>query len=298
QPPGKLASTIGDHDHPGFSHTLEASGEIRRIAYDRRLQRGTRADHVSDHDYASRNAYAGTKRACGARDSIQAADALDEGQARAHRPFGIVFVRAGVAKIDQYPIAKIAGHEAAEPGGQTPHTGVKCGDDLTQVFRIEPRPKRRRPDQVGKHDRKVPTLDRRHYRRSRSRLTEASGLGHLSSTAVGTKRLVRRVLAAAGARAPRQRRSAIAAELSSVRDVHAAAWADHATFLFRTVGDLRCILSEHRSASGWSDRCRVTKRPLSMAARGPTQAGGTQTYAQDTKIFALRRVIVRLGSVL
>jgi len=35
-----------------------------------------------------------------------------------------------------------------------------------------------------------------------------------------------------------------------------------------------------------------------MAARGRIQAGGTQTYAQDTKIFALRRVIVRLGSVL
>src|SRR5262249_31492358 len=247
QPPGKPASTIGDHDHVGFSHTLEASGEIRRIAYDRRLQRGTRADHVSDHDYASRNAYAGIKRAGGAGDSIQAADGLDDGQARAHRPFGIVFVRARVAKIDQYPIAQIAGHEAAEPGGQTLHTGVECGDDLTQVLRIEPRPKRRRPDQVGKHDRKVPALGRRHDRRSRSRLTRASELGHLSSTAVGTKRLVRRVLAAAGATLPRQRRSPVAAELSSVRDVRAATGADHATFLFRTVSNVRCILSEHRS---------------------------------------------------
>jgi hypothetical protein len=46
----------------------------------------------------------------------QSADRLDHRKPSAHRPFGVVLMRLGIAEIYQYPIAHVLGDKAVEAG--------------------------------------------------------------------------------------------------------------------------------------------------------------------------------------
>ncbi len=233
QAAGEPASAVGNHDHVGLRHALQASGKVGRVAHDRRFQRGARADHVSNDHQAGRDADPRAQRPGRTSDGIEPPDRFDDREARTHRSFGIVLMRVGIAEIDQYAVAEIAGDETAEPRRQSGDAGMIRRDDLAQIFGIKPATKPGRVDEVGEHHRKLAALRCRRLRLSRSGLALAGGFDRLrGGPAVGTEAFVRWILAAAIATLPGQRRTTVAAELPGICNAHTTAWAVHATFSF------------------------------------------------------------------
>ena len=152
---------------------LQPGGEVRRLADDRVLLRGTLADQIADHDQpggdADPHAQSLSRR--------QSADRLDEREAGAHRPLGVVLVRLRVAEIDQHPVAHVLGDKAVEAGDRLGDRAVVGADDLAQVLGVEPRRERGRADQIAEHHRELPAFgvdlsERRRGQMSRSPLTE------------------------------------------------------------------------------------------------------------------------------
>jgi hypothetical protein len=64
-------------------------------------------------------------------------------------------MRLRIAEINQYAIAHVVGDKAVEPGNNFGYSVVICGDDLAQIFGIEPRRKRGRADQIAEHHRQL-----------------------------------------------------------------------------------------------------------------------------------------------
>ena len=64
-------------------------------------------------------------------------------------------MRLRIAEINQYAIAHVVGDKAVEPGDNFGYSVVICGDDLAQIFGIEPRRKRGRADQIAEHHRQL-----------------------------------------------------------------------------------------------------------------------------------------------
>jgi len=74
---------------------------------------------------------------------------LQQAQPRPDRPLGVVFVRHGVAKIDQHAIAQVLGQIAIK---LVDHLGTELmigAHHLAVLFGIQPCGERRRADQVA-----------------------------------------------------------------------------------------------------------------------------------------------------
>ena len=132
QPP----SAGRDHHRVRLRQSLQAGGEVRRLADDRLLLCRARTDQIADHHQPS-----------GDPDSrlqldgfdIEAADRIDRAQPGPDRPFSIILMCSREAKIDQYAVAHVPGDEAIEPGDDFGDGAVIGGDDLAQILGIEPR---------------------------------------------------------------------------------------------------------------------------------------------------------------
>jgi hypothetical protein len=90
---------------------------------------------VADHHYASRDADAHRERFRGAR--LESGNSGNDIKPRPHCSLGIVFVRAGIAEIGQYPVAPELGEEAVIGSRDTGAGGVIAIDHGAHVFRIE-----------------------------------------------------------------------------------------------------------------------------------------------------------------
>jgi hypothetical protein len=89
---------------------------------------------------------------------IQHAEGFDHPETGTHGAVGIVFVRPGIAKIHQQPIAEILGDMAIKVLDDLRTGGVIGLDDLAQVFRVELSGKRRGVDQVTEEHRELTAL--------------------------------------------------------------------------------------------------------------------------------------------
>ena len=85
-------------------------------------------------------------------------DGPDQRERRAHGIFRVVFIRLGIAEIDQDAVAHIFGDIAAEPGDDVGRAGVVGGNDLAQILRIKPGGERGRADEIAEHHRDLAAL--------------------------------------------------------------------------------------------------------------------------------------------
>ena len=62
---------------------------------------------------------------------------LDDPQPGPHRPLGVIFVRQGVAEVDQEPIAEVLGDMPLEAGDHFGAGGLIGLHHLAQLFRVK-----------------------------------------------------------------------------------------------------------------------------------------------------------------
>jgi hypothetical protein len=133
---------------------LQASRQVRRLADDAALLRRAGADQVTDHD-KSRGDAEPRLQSLG---KVEAGDRRYDRKPGPHRPLGVVFMRLGVAEINQDPVAHIFGDKTFEAGDGIGDGAMIRPDDLAQIFRIEACGQRGRTDEVAKHHRELSTL--------------------------------------------------------------------------------------------------------------------------------------------
>ena len=68
---------------------------------------------------------------------IQPLHGVQDAQARAHGPLGVVFVGLGVAKVHQQPIAQILGDSPVKALEHLDASGLIGEHHLAEVFRVE-----------------------------------------------------------------------------------------------------------------------------------------------------------------
>ena len=99
------------------------------------LAQRTLAAEVADHHHAARDADAHRERLRGVR--LQLRNRGNDFEPRPHGSLGIVFVRAGVAEIGQYPVTPEIAEEAVVGLHDAGAGGVIGIHHSTHVFRIE-----------------------------------------------------------------------------------------------------------------------------------------------------------------
>jgi hypothetical protein len=143
-------------DHgPGFGKTLQARGEVRRIAEHRPFLCRALADHVDD-DEAGGNADPRVERDLGAE--LEAADRYNQRQPGANRTLRIILMRGRIAEIDQHAIAEVACDKAAKTPHLCRHLAVISGNHCPQILGIELRRECGRADEVAEPDGHMPAL--------------------------------------------------------------------------------------------------------------------------------------------
>ena len=126
-------------------------------------------------------------------------------------------MRLRIAEINQHAVAHIFGDIAAEAGDHLGDAFVIGGDDLAQIFRIEPGRQRGRADQIAEHHRDLAALGRvrgaRDGRCGAGRGGRAAGAASPSlAPHCAQKREPGRIGVAAGGAAQRLRRAALRAK--------------------------------------------------------------------------------------
>ena len=83
---------------------------------------------------------------------------LDDPQPGPHRPLGVIFVRQGVAEVDQEPIAEVLGDMPLEAGDHFGAGGLIVLHHLAQLFRVELARQARRVHQITEQDGELPSF--------------------------------------------------------------------------------------------------------------------------------------------
>jgi hypothetical protein len=97
---------------------------------------------------------------------VQHLHGLNNPQAGAHRPLGIVFMRLRKAKIDEQAIAEVLGNITVEALDDGSTGGLIGADHVPQVFGIELAGEFGRVRQVTEHHRELAAFGVRRIRRS------------------------------------------------------------------------------------------------------------------------------------
>jgi hypothetical protein len=125
----------GDDNRPWLGQGLKAGCKVRRVPDHSVLPQRTLAAEVADHHQAGRDANADRERFRGAR--LEPRNSGNDIEPCPHGSLGIVFVRVGIAKIGQYPVASELSQEAVV-GSRDPGAGGVIGiDHGAHVLRIE-----------------------------------------------------------------------------------------------------------------------------------------------------------------
>jgi hypothetical protein len=149
-PPGGVGNNQGAR--PG--QRLQTGGEVWGFADDTSLLRGAGTNKIANDDEAAGDADPNVQR-LGRGDP---ADRVDDREPGASRALGIVFVRLGIAEINQHAIAHILGDKTAKAADGVGHAAMVGADDLAQILRIEACRQRCRTDQITEHHRQLPPL--------------------------------------------------------------------------------------------------------------------------------------------
>ena len=154
----EVPGRIGDNDHARLGDTLQPSCEIGRLAHDGVALPRAFADQVAHHDHAGSDADAGLqilrrgRRRCRTRHTrLQPRGRGRDGQCRAHRTLGVVFMRSRPAEIGEHAVAEELRDMALEARDLAGHCVLVRANQLAHVFRVELGGQRRRADQVDKH---------------------------------------------------------------------------------------------------------------------------------------------------
>ena len=169
------ARAVGDDNRVRFGKPLKPCRKIRGLTDDRLFLGGALTEQITD-DYEARGD-TDTHLQRGRLARIELGHGFDQGEARAHRLFGVLLMCLRVTEISQHAVTEILGNKAAGPGDHLGATAVIGADDVAQLLRIEPRRQCRGTDEVGEHDREL----------------AAFGFGSLAAGAVGLDRMFGRV---------------------------------------------------------------------------------------------------------
>ena len=93
------------------------------------------ATEVADHHYTGRDANANRERFRGRR--VEPRNSGNDIESRPHAALGIVFVRAGIAEIGQYPVPPELREEAVIGSRDTSTGGMIGIDHGAHVLRVE-----------------------------------------------------------------------------------------------------------------------------------------------------------------
>jgi hypothetical protein len=165
QPADLPARRFGNDERVRRGQGLHPGGEVRGLADDPALLRGTLADQIADHGEPGGDAEPHAQ----ILPRRQLADRLDHRKPSAHRPLGIVLMRLRIAEIDQHSVAHILGDKPVEAADRVGHGPVVVADQLPQIFRVELRRQRRRANQIAEHDGELPAFGVDWRRRDGSR---------------------------------------------------------------------------------------------------------------------------------
>ena len=149
QPPGRLA----DDDAAGRGKRLQPGRKVRRLADHRALLRLTLAHRLADHHEPGRDPDP-RRKPTAAR--LKRAHGFYEGEARPHRPLGVVLVRLRPAEIGQHAVAHELGDVALEAQGLAGHGVLVDANGRAHLLRIERRRQRGRADKIDKHHGQLP----------------------------------------------------------------------------------------------------------------------------------------------
>ena len=147
---------VGDDDRVRLGQRLQARRQVRRLADDRLLLGGARADEVADHDEPSGDADAHLQGNAGG--GLELRHRLDQRKPGLHGAFGVMLVGLGIAEIGQHPVAHVLGDETAGLGDEIGAATVIRTDDLAHVLGVEASRERGRADEVAEHDRELAAL--------------------------------------------------------------------------------------------------------------------------------------------
>src|SRR5262249_10770700 len=129
------ARGAGEDNRPRLGQCLKARRKVRRIPDQSMLPQGTLATEVTNHHQSGRDANADRERfrsAC-----LKPRNSGNNIKSRPHGSLSIVFVRARVAKIGQYPVAPKISDEAIIGHYDTSAGGVVVIHYGVHVLRIE-----------------------------------------------------------------------------------------------------------------------------------------------------------------
>jgi hypothetical protein len=90
--------------------------------------------------------------------AIEFTHGIEDAQPRTHGSLRIVFMRVGIAKIDQEPIAQELGNVSVKTLDNFGTRLLIGTHQVTVLFRVEPGGELRGLDQVTEHDRELPTF--------------------------------------------------------------------------------------------------------------------------------------------
>ena len=144
------ARGAGDDDRPRRGQGLQAGCEVRRVSDHRVLPQRALAIEVAHHHQAGRDADAHRERFRGTR--LEPRNSGNDIEPRPHGSLGIVFVRAGIAEIGQYPVASKLGQKAVIGWHNARAGGVIGIHHGTHVLWIESGRQSSRAHQIADHD--------------------------------------------------------------------------------------------------------------------------------------------------
>ena len=143
-----------DHDRAGFGQSLQARGEVRRLAHDAALLAFAGGDQIADDHQPCVDSDTNLQRL----GRLKRPDSAYQSKAGPHRPLGIVLVRLRVAEVHQHPIAHVLGDKPVEAGDRIGDTAMIGADDLAHVLWIHSRCQHGRADQIGEQHGELPAF--------------------------------------------------------------------------------------------------------------------------------------------
>ena len=157
EPANELARLGGDHNRVGFSNRLCTRSKVWRlthgVVFAAVVSRQGRAYHRQTRGQADAYLRCVWRLPWRARQQRQAGQAVDDRQGCAHRLFGVMLVRNGVAKVSQHAVAQILRNPALVALHELRQQVAKVVEVLAQVFGVDPGRQRRGADEVAKHHR-------------------------------------------------------------------------------------------------------------------------------------------------
>ena len=166
----------GNEDGVGFCNRLQAGGKIGSFANNRGVVGDARAQQIANHHDPRGNP---DPHAQDLLDPAAVVNAPAELKRRVHGALGIVLAGGRITEIGENPIALIARNHAAECLDDLGRTALIDGENLAQVFWVEPARQVRGFNQIAEQDGEQPALAMHGHRRrspgNAHRLPAASG---------------------------------------------------------------------------------------------------------------------------